>query len=50
MSSKKVIFFLSMYKMSDIRTEIWNKAKVSVISVHENDNLNKTLLEFVFLR
>ena len=36
-----------MYKMSDVSAEIWNKAKVSVIRVHENDNVNKTLLELL---
>ena len=30
-----------MYKMVDISTEVWNKADISVIQVHENDNVNK---------
>ena len=30
-----------MYKMVDISAEVWNKAEVSVIRVHENE---KTLL------
>ena len=33
-----------MYKMVDISTETWNKTGVSVISIHENDDINKTLL------
>ena len=33
-----------MYKMLDISAETWNKAGVSVIRIHENDNVNKTLL------
>ena len=42
---KKFIFFLCMYKMVDISVETWNKAEVSVINIHENDNANKTLLK-----
>ena len=30
--------------MVDISTETWNKTGVSVISIHENDDVNKTLL------
>ena len=33
-----------MYKMVDISAETWNKAEVSVIKTHENDNVNKTIL------
>ena len=33
-----------MYKVVDISTETWNKTGVSVISIHENDDINKTLL------
>ena len=33
-----------MYKMVDISAETWNKAEVSVIKAHENDNVNKTIL------
>ena len=33
-----------MYKMVDISAETWNKAGVSVIRIHENDDVNKTLL------
>ena len=29
--------------MVDISVETWNKAKVSVINIHENDNVNKTV-------
>ena len=47
MSSKKIFFFFCMYKMIDIRVETWNKAEVSVIRVHENDNVNETLLKLL---
>ena len=33
-----------MYKIGDISAEIWNKAEVSVIKTHENDDVNKTVL------
>ena len=46
-SKKKYFFFLFMYKMVDISTETWNKAKVSVINIHENDDVNKTLLKLL---
>ena len=36
-----------MYKMVDIGVETWNKAEVSVINTHENDNANKTLLKLI---
>ena len=36
-----------MYKMVDISPETWNNAGVSVIRIHENDNVNKTLLLFL---
>ena len=36
-----------MYKMVDISVETWNKADVSVINIHENDNINKTLLKLI---
>ena len=39
-----------MYKMVDISAKTWNKAEVSVIKIHENDNVNKTVYYyFVFL-
>ena len=47
MSSKKYIFFLCMYKMVDISVETWNKAEVSLINIHENDNANKILLKLI---
>ena len=47
MSSKKFVCFLSMYKMVVISIETWNKAVVSVINVHENDNVNKTLFNLL---
>ena len=49
MPSKNFIF-LCMYKMVDISAKTWNKAEVSVIKIHENDNVNKTVYYyFVFL-
>ena len=33
--------------MVDISAETWNKAEVSVIRVHENDDVNKTLLQLL---
>ena len=30
--------------MADISTEIWNKAEVAAINIHENDDVNKTVL------
>ena len=36
-----------MYKMVDISTETWKKAKVSVINIHENNDVNKTLLKLL---
>ena len=36
-----------MYKMVDISVEAGNKADVSVINVHENDNANKTLFKLL---
>ena len=34
-----------MYKMVDINAETWSKAGFSVIRVHENGNVNKTLFK-----
>ena len=36
-----------MYKMDDISAKVWNKAEVSVIRLHENDDVNKTLLNLL---
>ena len=36
-----------MYKMADISAKVWNKAEVSVIRLHENDDVNKTLLKLL---
>ena len=36
-----------MYEMVDISAETWDKANVSVIRVHENDNVNKTLFKLL---
>ena len=33
-----------MYKIFDISTETWNKAEVSLIKTHENDDVNKKFL------
>ena len=33
-----------MHKMVDISAETWNKARVSVIRIHKNDDVNETLL------
>ena len=33
--------------MVDISAKTWNKARVSVIRVHENDNVNKTLFKLL---
>ena len=30
--------------MVDISTKIWNKAEVATINIHENDDVNKTVL------
>ena len=34
-----------MYKIVDISVATWNK--ISVITIHENDNVNKTLLKVI---
>ena len=44
MSSKKFFLCVCIYKMVDISAETWNKAEVSVIKIHENDNVNKKVL------
>ena len=33
-----------MYKMVDVSAKTWNRAEVSVIKIHENDDVNKTVL------
>ena len=33
-----------MYKIVDISAETWNKTEVSVTKIHENNNVNKTVL------
>ena len=33
--------------MVDISVKTWDKARVSVIRVHENDNVNKTLFKLL---
>ena len=36
-----------MCKIVDISTKTWNEAKVSVINIHENDDINKALLKLL---
>ena len=43
----KCFFCVCLYKMVDVSVETWNKAKVSVMKTHENDNVNKTLLKLI---
>ena len=38
-----------MYKMVDISAKVWNKTEVSVIKIHENDNVNKTFFYHYFI-
>ena len=33
--------------MADISAKVWNKAEASVIRLHENDDVNKTLLKLL---
>ena len=33
-----------MYKRIKISAETWNNARVSVLKIHENDDVNKTLV------
>ena len=35
--------FFCMYKIVDISAETWNKAEVSLIKKHENDDANKVV-------
>ena len=44
MSSRKTMFFLCMYKMVDSSAKTWSKAEVAAINIHENDDVNKTVL------
>ena len=44
MSSKRAMFFLSMYKTVDSSAKTWSKAEVTAINIHENDDVNKTVL------
>ena len=48
-SHQKIFFFLCLYKMVNISVETWNKAEVSVINIHENDNANKMFLKLIFM-
>ena len=45
----KIFLCVCMYKMVDISAETGNKAGVSVIRIHENYNVNKTLLLFLHI-
>ena len=49
MPLKFFIFFLCKYRMVDIKAETWNKAGVSTIKIHENDNVDKTVLLFLYI-
>ena len=47
MPLKKYYFFLGyvlMLALVDISAETWNDAEVSVIKIHENDEVNETFL------
>ena len=33
--------------MVDVSAEAWNKVKVSVTKIHQNNNVNKTLLQLL---
>ena len=46
---KKKHFCVRMYKMVDISAETWNKSGISVIWIHENDNVNKTVLLLLWI-
>ena len=50
-NSHQKIFFLCvcLYKMVNISVDTWNKAEVSVINIHENDNANKMFLKLIFI-
>ena len=50
-NSHQKIFFVCvcLYKMVNISVDTWNKAEVSVINIHENDNANKTFLKLIFI-
>ena len=43
---QKIFYFfcVCMYKMVDISAETWNKTEISVTKIHENNNVNKTVL------
>ena len=41
---QKNFLCVCMYKMVDISNKSWNKARVSLIRIHENVDVNKTLL------
>ena len=44
MHHKKFLFFLCIYKIVDISAKTWIKAEITVIKIHENDKVNKTVL------
>ena len=47
--SKKIFFCVCMYKMIKTSAITWNNAGVSVLKIHENDNVNKTLLLLLWI-
>ena len=38
-----------MYKMINISGQTWNNAGVSLLKIHENDDVNKTLLLLLYI-
>ena len=41
---QKKIFFLCLYIMVDISVKTWNQAEVAATNIHEDDDVNKTIL------
>ena len=44
---QKICVCVCIYKMVDISDETWNKSDVSVIKIHENNNVNKKVLSLL---
>ena len=49
MPSKKKKNCVCMYKMVNMKAETWNKAGVAAIKIHGNDNVDKTVLLFLYI-
>ena len=48
MPSKNFLFLcVCMYKMVDIKAKTWNKTEVAAMKIHENGNVDKTILLFL---